>query len=77
MEPLVRSPRRRDGMRRYLIGANWDAVDALERELVLHVLAGRDQRRAVGKLRDRRRFRGRRRIAVLSAAAGGNDEKSA
>jgi pimeloyl-ACP methyl ester carboxylesterase len=29
--PLVRSSRRRDGMRRYLIGAKWDAVDALER----------------------------------------------
>ena len=32
VEPLVRSPQRRDGMRRYLIGAKWDAVDALERE---------------------------------------------
>jgi pimeloyl-ACP methyl ester carboxylesterase len=32
VEPLVRSPRRRDGMRRYLIGAKWEAVDALERE---------------------------------------------
>ena len=32
VQPLVRSPERRDGMRRYLIGAKWDAVDALERE---------------------------------------------
>jgi pimeloyl-ACP methyl ester carboxylesterase len=32
VEPLVRSALRRDGMRRYLIGAKWDAVDALERE---------------------------------------------
>jgi pimeloyl-ACP methyl ester carboxylesterase len=32
VEPLVRSARRRDGMRRYLVGATWDAVDALERE---------------------------------------------
>jgi pimeloyl-ACP methyl ester carboxylesterase len=31
VEPLVRSPLRRDGMRRYLIGAKWEAVDALER----------------------------------------------
>jgi pimeloyl-ACP methyl ester carboxylesterase len=28
--PLLRSPRRRDGMRRYLIGARWAPVDALE-----------------------------------------------
>ncbi len=32
VEPLVRSSERREGMRRYLIGARWDAVDALERE---------------------------------------------
>jgi pimeloyl-ACP methyl ester carboxylesterase len=32
VEPLVRSAQRRDGVRRYLIGAKWDAVDALERE---------------------------------------------
>jgi pimeloyl-ACP methyl ester carboxylesterase len=30
--PLLRSPRRRDGMRRYLIGARWAPVDALERD---------------------------------------------
>jgi pimeloyl-ACP methyl ester carboxylesterase len=32
VEPLVQSATRRDGMRRYLIGAKWDAVDVLERE---------------------------------------------
>ena len=32
VEPLVRSPLRRDGMRRYLIGAKWEPVDALERD---------------------------------------------
>ncbi len=32
IEPLVRSPLRRDGMRRYLIGAKWEPVDALERD---------------------------------------------
>jgi pimeloyl-ACP methyl ester carboxylesterase len=32
VEPLVRSPRRRDGMRRYLIGAKWEPVDAFERD---------------------------------------------
>ncbi len=30
--PLLRSARRRDGMRRYLIGARWAPVDALERD---------------------------------------------
>jgi haloalkane dehalogenase len=29
VEPLVRSPLRRDGMRRYLLGAQWGPVDAL------------------------------------------------
>ena len=29
VEPLVRSPLRRDGMRRYLLGAKWGPVDAL------------------------------------------------
>jgi pimeloyl-ACP methyl ester carboxylesterase len=32
VEPLRRSPRRMDGMRRYLRGATWGPVDALERE---------------------------------------------
>jgi len=32
VEPLIRSARRRDGMRRYLIGAKWAAVDALARD---------------------------------------------
>ena len=32
VEPLVRSPRRRDGMRRYLLGAQWAPVDALEHD---------------------------------------------
>jgi pimeloyl-ACP methyl ester carboxylesterase len=32
VEPLVRSPLRRDGMRRYLLGAQWGPVDALERD---------------------------------------------
>jgi pimeloyl-ACP methyl ester carboxylesterase len=32
VEPLVHSSARRDGMRRYLIGARWEPVDALERE---------------------------------------------
>jgi pimeloyl-ACP methyl ester carboxylesterase len=32
VEPLLRSPSRRDGMRRYLIGAKWEPVDALERD---------------------------------------------
>jgi haloalkane dehalogenase len=32
VEPLVRSPLRRDGMRRYLLGAQWGPVDALEQE---------------------------------------------
>jgi pimeloyl-ACP methyl ester carboxylesterase len=30
--PLLRSARRRDGMRRYLIGAKWPPIDALERD---------------------------------------------
>jgi len=30
VEPLIRSAERRDGMRRYLIGAAWGPVDALE-----------------------------------------------
>jgi pimeloyl-ACP methyl ester carboxylesterase len=30
--PLLGSPRRRDGMRRYLIGAKWPPIDALERD---------------------------------------------
>ena len=30
--PLLRSPKRREGMRRYLIGAKWPPVDALERD---------------------------------------------
>ena len=30
--PLLRSAKRRDGMRRYLIGAKWPPVDALERD---------------------------------------------
>lgn len=30
--PLVRSPLRRDGMRRYLLGARWGPVDALEQD---------------------------------------------
>jgi pimeloyl-ACP methyl ester carboxylesterase len=30
--PLVRSPSQRDGMRRYLRGAKWAPVDALERD---------------------------------------------
>ena len=32
VEPLVRSPLRRDGMRRYLLGAKWGPVDALEHD---------------------------------------------
>ena len=32
VQPLVRSESSRDGMRRYLIGAKWDPVDALERD---------------------------------------------
>jgi pimeloyl-ACP methyl ester carboxylesterase len=32
VEPLIRSPKRRDGMRRYLLGAKWGPVDALEYE---------------------------------------------
>jgi len=32
IEPLVRSPLRRDGMRRYLMGATWAPVDALEHD---------------------------------------------
>ena len=32
IEPLIRSPKRRDGMRRYLLGAKWGPVDALARE---------------------------------------------
>jgi pimeloyl-ACP methyl ester carboxylesterase len=32
VEPLLRSPRRRDGLRRYLLGAKWAPVDALERD---------------------------------------------
>jgi haloalkane dehalogenase len=32
IEPLVRSPQRRDGMRRYLRGAQWEPVDALEHD---------------------------------------------
>ena len=32
VEPLIRSAHRRDGMRRYLIGAKWVAVDALARD---------------------------------------------
>ena len=30
--PLIRSAARRDGMRRYLVGAQWAPVDALERD---------------------------------------------
>lgn len=32
VEPLVRSPARRDGMRRYLRGAKWEPVDAFEHD---------------------------------------------
>jgi pimeloyl-ACP methyl ester carboxylesterase len=32
VEPLVQSPHRRDGMRRYLRGAQWEPVDALEHD---------------------------------------------
>jgi pimeloyl-ACP methyl ester carboxylesterase len=32
VEPLLRSPLRREGMRRYLRGATWEPVDALERD---------------------------------------------
>jgi pimeloyl-ACP methyl ester carboxylesterase len=32
IEPLLRSPLRRDGVRRYLMGATWAPVDALEHE---------------------------------------------
>ena len=32
VEPLLRSPLRMDGMRRYLRGATWEPVDALERD---------------------------------------------
>jgi len=32
VEPLLRSPKRMDGMRRYLRGAQWEPVDRLERE---------------------------------------------
>lgn len=32
IEPLIRSPKRRDGMRRYLLGAKWGPVDALAHE---------------------------------------------
>jgi haloalkane dehalogenase len=32
VEPLLRSPLRMDGMRRYLRGAKWEPVDALERD---------------------------------------------
>lgn len=32
VEPLVRSPRRREGMQRYLRGATWGPVDALARD---------------------------------------------
>jgi len=32
IEPLVRSPLRRDGMRRYLLGATWEPVDALAQD---------------------------------------------
>ena len=32
VEPLLRSAVRRDGMRRYLLGAMWEPVDALERD---------------------------------------------
>jgi len=32
IEPLIRSPKRRDGMRRYLLGAKWEPVDALARD---------------------------------------------
>jgi haloalkane dehalogenase len=32
IEPLIRSSKRRDGMRRYLLGAKWGPVDALAHE---------------------------------------------
>jgi pimeloyl-ACP methyl ester carboxylesterase len=32
VEPLRRSPKRREGMRRFLLGAKWGPVDALARE---------------------------------------------
>ncbi len=32
IEPLIRSPKRRDGMRDYLLGAKWEPVDALARD---------------------------------------------
>jgi len=32
VEPLLRSPHRLDGMRRYLLGATWKPVDALARD---------------------------------------------
>jgi haloalkane dehalogenase len=32
IEPLIRSPRRRAGMRHYLLGAKWGPVDALARD---------------------------------------------
>jgi pimeloyl-ACP methyl ester carboxylesterase len=32
VQPLLRSPLRREGMRRYLLGAKWEPVDALEHD---------------------------------------------
>ena len=49
IEPLIRSPKRRDGMRRYLLGAKWEPVDALARghaslEMPVRLIWGADDR---------------------------------